>query len=129
MKNLILILVILLGLQVNAQTVITLESSAFFTPNENGDELVTEGYTAEFSIIRFNKDYTWFTHTTEDLVSLYTITNMLTADTTNNIGMNIVSDVGNKYYTYINFKDNNIVFYFNDSEDCVVFNIKSIYNE
>ena len=129
MKNLIIILVILLSLQATAQTVITLDNSAYFSPDENTKELVTEGYVSDFSVIRFNKEYTWFTHTTEDITSLYTITNMLTADTTDNIGMDIVSDTGNKYYAYVNFKDNVIVFYFDKNDDCGVFTIKSIYNE
>ena len=128
MKNLIIILVILLSLQVNAQTTFTLDSVAYIKVDEN-NETVTRGFIKEYSIIKFDDDATSFKHITESKESKYYIYEMSPTEREKEIEMIVVSDAGNKYRVLINRTDDVIVFYFEDSTDFIVFSINNVYEE
>lgn len=118
MKKQLLILVLsLISFQVFAQ----MNISTYFRQDgywdaEEKEWVVISKDDEAYTFFEFNKDYTMFKHTTATITSAYIIKSHTKDEENEQIELEIVSDVGNKYTMVIDFENNNLRFLY-EKED------------
>ena len=99
--------------------------------NEKTREYDLIGEKEEITFFEFNKQFTFFKHTTPTITSAYTIKSSKEDKVNERWEFDIMSDVGNSYYMILDLKNNNIRFIYtkNGSTYLLQFSIKKLWFE
>ncbi len=105
-----------------------LRQDAIFNEKTREYELIGEDK-EELTFFEFNKQFTFFKHTTPTITSAYTIKSSKEDKENERWEFDIMSDVGNSYYMILDLKNNNIRFIYtkNGSTYLVQHTIKKLW--
>jgi len=112
-----------------AQIYISTNLIQFAIFNEKTREYDLIGEKEEITFFEFNKQFTFFKHTTPTITSAYTIKSSKEDKVNERWEFDIMSDVGNSYYMILDLKNNNIRFIYtkNGSIYLLQYSIKKLW--
>lgn len=101
----VFVVLCLFAKMLHSQIYVSCTHRDYYVYNEATDDFdFLKGYD-ENSLFKINKDFTMFDHTTPTISSSYYVSDSEYDEDMNILTMNVVSDVGNKYRYYFDFRN------------------------
>ncbi len=102
---------LLFTFQVNGQITLSTKSKKNGVWNKEDKEWKIVSKKDEmYSFFEFNKEFTWFQHTTKKSRTAFLIKSIQTFEEEQKYRMKVISDVGNKYEVVLDLKNKNLKF-------------------
>lgn len=130
-KTILLFTLVVMGVYAQAQSYFSCTHRENYQYNVESNEYIYLSGFDEKSLFKMNEDMTMFEHTAPDISSTYYVSNSEFDESNNALIMDVVSDEGNEYRYFFDYKNKKIkvVFTRDDGKYLLIYTIKKYWKE